>query len=284
MKITKTQLRNLIKEAIPKKSFSGKPISASTIDSLEQTATELAPVAGGPSFTGTKNINITGNLRITRVVKSNDQLRRSRTSYHKWEELSSSEKEVVNSKSAAAGLGQFLGWIVNVLLVNDATIPGLPDVAPDPYKSVLFQRGIVYYVPTQKGGFAPSNVYYQIDGLDGDQQRAVLNVINRNPEEMRTESYKGQNDTSGKERGSSGSYSADVETTGEKPTIPGSSDIPGAVERLKKIDKLSPGSLKLMVPNIRYAAEKGVIPGSIKSQFPGFSKEDFVSLLAMLNV
>jgi len=285
MKITKSELRKLIKEAIPKKGFLGKGISSDAIDDLEKVSAELAPIKGGPSFTGTKNINITGNLRITRLVKSQDQLRRARTSYHKWDELSWSEREIVNEKSTKAGLGQFLGWIVNVLLVNDATIPGIPDIAPDPFKTAGFQRGMVYYVPTEKAGFLPSNVYYQIDGLDADQQRAVYNVVNRAPEEMSTESYKGQNDTSGKSRGETkSSTTSDTELTGTKITPPSSTDIPAAVERLKKIDKLSPGALKLMLPNIKYAAEKGVIPGSIKSQFPGFTKEDFVSLLAKLGV
>lgn len=282
MKISASQLRKLIKEALPK-STPRIGIPSTMIDDLEKVSSQLQTIKGGPSFTGNKNINITGNIRITRVVKSQDNLRRERTSYHKWEELTSSEKENVNAKSSAAGLGIFLGWIVNVLLVNDATIPGIPDIAPDPFKTTLFQRGMVYYVPTTPGGFSPSNVYYQVDGLDADQQKSVFSVINRQPEVLKTESYKGQNDTSGSSRGErKESSKSDLELTGVTVTPPSSSDIPGAVARLKKIDKVSPGALKLMMPNIRYAAEKGVIPGSIKSQFPGFTKEDFAELLLML--
>ena len=275
MKITKSQIRTLIHEA-----------SGEQYDRLQGMATkgDLAAALGKQSYTGTKNINITGNMRITRVVKSADQLRRERTSYHRWEELNGSERDSVIAKASTVGVATLLGWVVNVLLVNGATLPGLPDIAPQPFKDVPYQKGMVYYVPMSPGGIHASLVYYQLDGFTPEQQKAIYNTVMIQPEALKTSSYEGQNDTEPKARRGSkpGSETETLEPTGVTTAPPTAADIPGAVKRLKTLDKLSPGAIAKMLPSIKFAADKGTIPGSIRSQFQEFTQADFVSLLSKL--
>lgn len=262
---------------------------SSAIDDLAAAAKEHEKIFGKGSPVGdrNKNIDIVGGLRITRVAMDDSGLRRLRTSFHRLGEVIADDKAKISEKASGLGIDFTVAWIANTLLANGATLPGTQDSPPKGFQTAPFQRGMVYYVPTTPGGYIPSKVYYQIDGLDSGTrdksaplQRAVYNVILQNPPALSQATYEGQTDFSKKPK------SKETEPLEAAEDVPVSSvptsDIQGTVARLKAFEKAAPGSLAKIMPSVRFAAEKGIVPASIRSQFPGFGQADFQALLDSL--
>ena len=259
---------------------------SSAISDLEAVAKENERIYGKGSPVGdrNKNIDIVGGLRITRVAMDDAGLRRLRTSFHRLNEVIPDDRAKIAEKASGLGIDFTVAWIANTLLANGATLPGTQDSPPKMMQTAPFQRGMVYYVPTTPGGYIPSNVYYQIDGLDSGtkdrsspMQRAVYNVIVQNPPALSQATYEGQTDFSKKPK-ARGVESSEVPEEVPVPAVP-TSDIQGTLARLKAFEKAAPGSLAKIMPSIKFAAERGMTPSSIKSQFPGFGQADFQALL-----